>query len=152
MVNIFIVITIIITIITTIIHLIQWPTMAQSPFPPCFDFGLFCPRLQVLDWIGSYHNITIHLITIITHYSVVLLFKLIVMHNCLIVVAIWFPREVSIRSLTPLEGVGDCSIWFGGFSQVCLVRFGLVWLCQVCFVLVWSGKLQGTWCIVVVGH
>ena len=70
MVNIFIVITItiifIIMIITTIIHLIQWPTMAQSPFPPCFDFGLFCPRLPILDWIGSYHNIAIHLITIIT--------------------------------------------------------------------------------------
>ena len=107
MVNIFIVITIIITIITTIIHLIQWPTMAQFPFPPCFDFGLFCPCLQVLDWIGSYHNIVIHLITIINHHSVVLLFKLIVMHNCLIVVAIWFPREVSIRSLTPVERVGD---------------------------------------------
>ena len=121
MVNIFIVITItiifIIMILTTIIHLIQWPTMAQSPFPPCFDFGLFCPRLQVLDWIGSYHNIAIHLITIITS-TVVLLFKLIVMHNCLIVVAIWFPREVSIRSLTPLEGVGDCSIWVGGFCHV----------------------------------
>ena len=120
MVNIFIVITItiifIIMIITTIIHLIQWPTMAQSPFPPCFDFGLFCPRLQVLDWIGSYHNIAIHLITIITHHSVVLLFKLIVMHNCLIVVAIWFPREVSIRSLTPVERIWDCSIWFGGFG------------------------------------
>ena len=116
MVNIFRIITF--TIITTIIHLIQWPTMAQSPFPPCFDFGLFCPRLQVLDWIGSYHNIVIHLITIINHHSVVLLFKLIVMHNCLILVAIWFPREVSIRSLTPLEGVGDCSIWFGGFCHV----------------------------------
>ena len=94
-------------IITTIIHLIQWPTMAQSPLPPCFDFGLFCPRLQVLDWIGSYHNIAIHLITIIITSTVVLLFKLIVMHNCLIVVAIWFPREVSIRSLTPVERVGD---------------------------------------------
>ena len=111
MVIIFIII--IITIITTIIHLIQWPTMAQSPFPPCFDFGLFCPRLPILDWIGSYHNIAIHLITIITS-TVVLLFKLIVMHNCLIAVAIWIPREVSIRSLTPVERIGGCSIWFGG--------------------------------------
>ena len=102
------------------------------------------PAYPWLDWILSQHCHPPHH----NHHSVVLLFKLIVMHNCLIVVAIWFPREVSIRSLTPVEGVGDCSIWFGGFGQVWLVRFGLVWLCQVCFGLVWSGKLQGRWCIV----
>ena len=58
-------------------------------------------------------------------------------------VAIWFPREVSIRSLTPVERVGDCSIWFGGFGQVCLVRFGLVVSGLFWFGLVWKASREG---------